>query len=76
MKKRKLMVRKMALDVRQVNNDLRSDYGVCPLADREMTTLEKKVSPQLYGMPERGHGARRVLHMDRQRAGNHQEGFS
>ena len=50
MKKRKLMVRKMALDVRQVNNDLRSDYGVCPLADREMTTLEKKVSPQLYGM--------------------------
>lgn len=50
MKKRKMMVRKMALDVRQVNNDLRSDYGVCPLADREMSTLQKKVSPQLYGM--------------------------
>ena len=50
MKKRKLLVRKMAHNVRQVNHDLRFEYGVAPLADREMTTLEKKVSPQLYGM--------------------------
>ena len=50
MKKRKLLVRKMAHNVRQVNHDLRFEYGVAPLADREMTTLEKNVSPQLYGM--------------------------
>ena len=50
MKKRKLLVRKMARNVRQVNHDLRCEYGVAPHADREMTTLEKKVSPQLYGM--------------------------
>ena len=50
MKKRKLLVRKMAHNVRQVNHDLRFEYGVAPHADREMTTLEKKVSPQLYGM--------------------------
>jgi len=50
MKKRRLFVRTAARDVRQVSNDLRRDFGVCQLADREMTSLEKKVSPQLYGM--------------------------
>ena len=43
MKKRKLLVRKMAHNVRQVNHDLRFEYGVAPHADREMTTLEKKL---------------------------------
>ena len=38
MKKRKLLVRKMAHNVRQVNHDLRFEYGVAPHADREMTT--------------------------------------
>ena len=50
MKKRRLLVRQVAKNVRQLNHDLRKDYGVAPLADREMSSMEKEVSPQLYGM--------------------------
>jgi hypothetical protein len=44
------MVKSFARNVKVENHDLRRDYGLDPCADREMTTLEKKVSPQLYGM--------------------------
>ena len=32
------------------NQDLRREFGLNPSADRELSTLERKVSPQLYGM--------------------------
>lgn len=50
MKKRKFLVKKIAHDVQMVNQDLRRDFGLNPSADRELSTLERKVSPQLYGM--------------------------
>ena len=50
MKKKIFMVKSFARNVKVENHDLRRDYGLDPCADREMTTLEKKVSPQLYGM--------------------------
>ena len=50
MKKKNFMVKSFARNVQVKNHDLRRDYGLDPCADREMTTLEKKVSPQLYGM--------------------------
>lgn len=52
MKKRKFMVKKVALNVLVENNDLRKYYGVNPLVAREMKSLERLVSPQLYGMLE------------------------
>ena len=50
MKKKIFMVKSFARNVKVENHDLRRDYGLDPCADREMTTLENKVSPQLYGM--------------------------
>lgn len=50
MKKRKFLVKRMARNVQVMNQDLRRDFDVNPLAEREMLSLEKKVSPQLYGM--------------------------
>ena len=50
MKKKNFMVKSFARNVQVKNHDLRRDYGLDPCADREMTTLENKVSPQLYGM--------------------------
>lgn len=50
MKKNKLFVKKIAQNVRIENHDLRRDYGMNLCAERELSTLEKKVSPQLYGM--------------------------
>ena len=52
MKKRKFMVKKVALNVLVENNDLRKYYGVNPLVAREMKSLERLVSPQLYGILE------------------------
>ena len=52
MKKKRLMVQKMARNVDVVCQDLRGDYGINILADREMESLERKVSPVLYGMLE------------------------
>lgn len=52
MKKRKCLVKKIAQNVTVVNQDMRSDYGVNCLAEKEMQSLERKVSPQLYGMLE------------------------
>ena len=50
MKKKIFMVKSFARNVKVENHDLRRDYGLNPSAEREMITLEKKVSPQLYGM--------------------------
>ena len=50
MKKKIFMVKSFARKVQVMNQDLRREFGLNPSADREMTTLEKKVSPQLYGM--------------------------
>lgn len=50
MKKKKLLVQKMARNVSIVRQDLRCEYGLNYLAEKELSTLEKKVSPQLYGM--------------------------
>ena len=52
MKKRKFLVKSIARNVRVMNEDLRKDYMVNPSAERELSTLERKVSPQLYGMLE------------------------
>lgn len=52
MKKRKMMVKKVSKNVRIQIGDLRRNFGVNPLAERELASLEKKVSPQLYGMLE------------------------
>ena len=50
MKKQKLMVQRMAKNVSLMRQDLRSDYPMNYLAEKELSTLVKKVSPQLYGM--------------------------
>ena len=50
MKKKKFLVKKMASNVEVKNQDLRRSFSINPLAERELTKLEKKVSPQLYGM--------------------------
>ena len=50
MKKKNFLVKRLARNVQVMNQDLRREFGLNPSADREMTTLEKKVSPQLYGM--------------------------
>ena len=50
MKKRKFLVKSIARNVRVMNEDLRKDYIINPSAERELSTLERKVSPQLYGM--------------------------
>ena len=50
MKKKIFLVKRLARNVQVMNQDLRREFGLNPSADREMTTLEKKVSPQLYGM--------------------------
>ena len=49
MKKQKLMVQRMAKNVSLMRQDLRSDYPMNYLAEKELSTLVKKVSPQLYG---------------------------
>ena len=50
MKKKNFLVKRLARNVQVMNQDLRREFGLNPSADREMTTLEKKVSPQFYGM--------------------------
>ena len=46
------MIKKIALNVQVENQDLRRDFGLTHNAERELSTLEKRVSPQLYGMLE------------------------
>ena len=50
MKKTDLMLEMVADEVKVVYQDLRRDYGISLLADREMQTLEKKVSPEAFGV--------------------------
>ena len=50
MKKRKFLVKSIARNVRVMNEDLRKNYIINPCAERELSTLERKVSPQLYGI--------------------------
>ena len=50
MKKKNFLVKRLARNVQVKNQDLRREFRLNPSAEREMTTLEKKVSPQLYGM--------------------------
>lgn len=50
MKKRKFMVKRFANDVQIEYQDLRCEFGLEEEAERELSTLKKKVSPQLYGM--------------------------
>lgn len=50
MKKTDLMLEMVADEVKVVYQDLRRDYGINLLADREMQTLEKKVSPEAFGV--------------------------
>ena len=47
-----MMIKKIALNVEVMNQDLRGDFGLTHNAERELSTLEKRVSPQLYGMLE------------------------
>lgn len=37
-------------EVKVVHQDLRREYGISLLADREMQSLENKVSPELFGL--------------------------
>ena len=50
MKKRQFLVKRIAQNVQVKNQDLRKEFSMNPLAEREMKSLEKHVSPQLYGM--------------------------
>ena len=50
MKKKNFMVKRIARSVQVENQDLRSEFGLNPSAERELTALENKVSPQLFGM--------------------------
>ena len=45
-----MMIKKIALNVQVENQDLRGDFGLTHNAERELSTLKKRVSPQLYGM--------------------------
>lgn len=50
MKKRRFLVKKIAQNVRIENQDMRREFGLNPIAEREMKPVEREVSPQLYGM--------------------------
>ena len=50
MKKTDLMLEMISDEVKVVCQDLRREYGISLLADREMLAMEKKVSPELFGM--------------------------
>ena len=50
MKKERLMIQSMARNVDVVYEDLRDEFSMNSLAEREISSLERKVSPQLYGM--------------------------
>ena len=52
MRKNRMMVKKIARNVRVEYQDLRGDFGLTHNAERELSTLKKKVSPQLLGMLE------------------------
>lgn len=52
MRKNRMMIKKIALNVQVENQDLRRDFGLTHNAERELSTLKKKLSPQLYGMLE------------------------
>ena len=46
--KRKLLVRQLVNEVRIKNQDLRTDFKVNPSALKELGSLEKMVSPELF----------------------------
>lgn len=50
MKKKKFVVKKVALNVLVENQDLRGEFGLNVNAERLMKDLTYKVSPHLYGM--------------------------
>ena len=50
MKKRRMFVEIVAQDVRVKNQDLRGEYPMNYLAEKELSTLQTKVSPEIYGM--------------------------
>ena len=50
MSRRKLLVKAMAVGVKVVNQEMRGDYGINMLAEREMEQLINKVDPDTYGM--------------------------
>lgn len=50
MRKNRMMIKKIALNVQVKNQDLRMYFGVTHDAARELSSLKKIVSPQLLGM--------------------------
>lgn len=50
MRKRNYLVKRFAKDVQIENQDLRNEFALTHRAEREMSTMKKMVSPQLYGM--------------------------
>ena len=50
MKKRKVYVKTISLDVMTIDQDLREDYDLNPSAEMIMERVSDEVSPQLYGM--------------------------
>ena len=50
MRKRNFLVKRFAKDVQIENQDLRNEFALTHRAEREMSTMKKMVSPQLYGM--------------------------
>ena len=50
MSKRKLLVTQIAKEVRVQNQDLRFDFMLNSSAEKELKSLEKMISPELYGI--------------------------
>ena len=50
MSKRKLLVTQIAKEVKVQNQDLRFDFMLNPSAEKELKSLEKMISPELYGI--------------------------
>ena len=50
MSKRKLLVTQIAKGVRVQNQDLRFDFMLNSSAEKELKSLEKMISPELYGI--------------------------
>lgn len=49
MKRRNLLVKQIASDVQEKSRNLRKEYPLNPSAERELSGLQKDVTPELYG---------------------------
>ena len=49
MKRRNFLVKQIASDVQEKSRNLRREYPLNPSAEKELSSLQKDVTPELYG---------------------------